>query len=84
MGEPINEVQNPKRVSDFKSHIQEHFFALDKDVKIEYSVTAESGPPHKRWYTSQVAVNGRVLGAGEGNTKKESEQNAAREALARI
>jgi len=70
--------------ADHKSRLQEHYFAFDKNVKIEYSVTSESGPAHMRRYASQVSVNGRVLGSGEGHTKKESEQNAAKEALGSI
>jgi ribonuclease-3 len=84
LGSAIEDVIGRDDVADYKSRLQEHFFASDKNVKIAYTVTDESGPAHKRRYTSHVTVNGRTLGAGAGDTKKESEQNAARQALSRI
>ena len=81
LGNTIAGALAQNKISDHKSRLQEHYFAFDKDVKIIYTVTEESGPAHKRRYTSQVAVNGRVLGTGSGNTKKESEQQAAGMAL---
>lgn len=80
----INDALTHGRSADYKSRLQEHFFAFDKNVKIKYSVTSETGPAHKKRYTSQVTINGGVYGSGDGNTKKESEQNAAKEALGRI
>jgi len=77
----INETLKYDKIIDHKSRLQEYFFGVDKDVRIEYAVTAQSGPAHRRRFVSQVRVNGRVLGEGEGGAKKESEQNAAKEAL---
>ena len=73
-----------EKIVDHKTRLQEHFYRLDKNVKIVYRIVAESGPAHERRFTSQVSVNGDALGAGEGRTKKESEQNAAKEALRHI
>ncbi|MCL2060370.1 MAG: ribonuclease III [Oscillospiraceae bacterium] len=81
LGASIGEALDITFALDHKTRLQEYFFARDKDVKIVYSVTEESGPAHKRRFTSQVSVNGSVLGVGAGGTKKESEQNAAKEAL---
>jgi ribonuclease-3 len=49
-----------------------------------YQLAAEEGPPHARTFTSEVWVDGRVRGRGDGKTIKMSEQAAAREALASI
>jgi ribonuclease-3 len=84
MDRAIGEAASRKKITDYKSRLQEHFFATDKNVSITYTVTSEDGPPHRRSFISQVAVNGRVLGASSGSTKKESERNAAREAYAGI
>jgi ribonuclease III len=43
-----------------------------------------SGPHHARKYHSVVELNGEVLGAGEGPSRKDAEQHAAREALAKL
>lgn len=48
-----------------------------------YEVTS-SGPDHDKRFAARVFLRGDLLGAGAGRSKKEAEQNAAREALARI
>ncbi|MDQ4095786.1 MAG: ribonuclease III [Actinomycetota bacterium] len=48
-----------------------------------YEVTS-SGPDHDKRFFAQVFLRGDLLGAGVGRSKKEAEQNAAREALARV
>ena len=73
-----------EKITDNKTRLQEHFYGLDKDVKIVYSIIEETGPAHQRHFISQVAVNGQIMGSGGGGTKKESEQNAAKEALNQI
>jgi ribonuclease-3 len=45
---------------------------------------AASGPDHDRRYTAHVYVGEELYGVGGGRSKKEAEQNAAREALARF
>ena len=42
----------------------------------EYQVE-ESGPDHQKSFRAVVRVGGRVLGSGEGRTKKAAEQQAA-------
>ena len=84
LGEAISSALEQTVTFDYKSRLQEHFFASDKNVKIAYEVISETGPPHRRYYSSRVAVNGRVLGEGSGHTKKGSEQNAAKAAFENI
>ncbi len=45
---------------------------------------ASSGPDHEKRFEAHVFVNGDPYGAGSGRSKKEAEQNAAREALERF
>ena len=49
----------------------------------EYRVVSE-GPDHDKRFTAEVVVGGSMVGAGSGKSKKEAEQNAAREALQRL
>ena len=42
------------------------------------------GPDHAKEFTATVYVAGEALGSGTGRSKKEAEQQAAREAHARI
>jgi len=47
----------------------------------EYRVVEESGPDHAKVFQVSVCVDGTIVGWGEGGSKKEAEQAAAREAL---
>lgn len=45
---------------------------------------ASSGPDHDKQFTAHVYVDAELYGVGDGRSKKEAEQNAAREALVRL
>jgi ribonuclease-3 len=68
------------RVADYKSTLQELLQKNSRESAI-YTIIHESGPPHKKNFTSQVSHMGRILGEGSGRNKKEAEQNAAMAAL---
>jgi ribonuclease-3 len=67
---------------DNKTELQEALARSGKQVS--YTVLSVLGPPHERHFTCAAVVNGEQLGVGEGRSKKAAEQEAAREALARI
>lgn len=46
-----------------------------------YVVSAEHGPAHARLFEVRVFFRGKVFGIGSGNSKKEAERLAAKEAL---
>ena len=46
-----------------------------------YEIVGETGPDHDKVFVAEVCHEGKVLGTGEGRSKKEAEQQAAREAL---
>lgn len=48
---------------------------------VSYKIVTQQGPPHAMSFTAEVSVDGAILGTGVGNTKKEAEMCAAREAL---
>jgi ribonuclease-3 len=66
---------------DNKTTLQEILQKNSRETAV-YIIVDESGPPHKRAFTAQVTHQGRVLGEGTGNSKKEAEQMAAGVALA--
>jgi ribonuclease III len=70
-------------VNDFKSQLQE-FVQRVGSVMIEYHIIQEKGPAHNREFTSEVRLDGQLLGTGYGRSKKEAEQNAAEEALKKV
>ncbi len=63
---------------DWKTALQELTAAGGLGVPA-YLLT-ETGPDHAKRFTAEVVVGGRVLGAGEGGSKKHAEQRAARQA----
>jgi ribonuclease-3 len=50
----------------------------------EYKVVSESGPDHQKQFEVEVWIKGQVSGRGIGRNKKEAEQRAAKEAIARL
>lgn len=70
-------------VKDHKTRLQELLQASVGELP-EYRVRNTSGPDHAKTFTVEVLSEGRVLGCGSGRSKKEAEQGAAEEALARL
>ena len=52
-----------------------------RQVRQPTSLLASEGPPHERTFTAAVLVDGEQAGVGQGGSKKDAEQEAAREAL---
>jgi ribonuclease III len=65
---------------DFKTRLQEISQMLFR-VPPVYRIISEKGPDHAKRFVTEIAVNGKVLGRGEGSSKKQSEQQAAKIAL---
>jgi ribonuclease-3 len=68
---------------DHKSALQEWLQARSEPVP-EYVVAAEEGPSHRKRFRIQCVVQGKVVSEGEGFSKKEAQQEAARLALAAL
>jgi ribonuclease-3 len=67
---------------DYKTGLQE-LAAQEIGTVPQYRVR-EDGPDHAKEFTATVFIAGRRYGAGEGRSKKEAEQRAAREAFSRL
>ena len=67
---------------DSKTALQEVVVKQTSELP-QYRVAA-SGPDHDRRYVADVYVSGELYGTGNGRSKKEAEQVAAREALVRL
>ena len=50
---------------------------------LDYVVVKEDGPAHDKSFTVEVRVDGMIFGKGVGKTKKEAEQQAAKDAFKR-
>lgn len=65
---------------DFKSALQEILQGRGEPPP-DYVVVDEAGPAHRKRYRVECQVKGRALATGEGHSKKEAQQDAARKAL---
>lgn len=65
---------------DYKTALQE-IIQQNPEERLEYEVKGESGPDHNKRFVVEVHLNSNVIGTGNGRSKKEAEQQAAREAL---
>lgn len=65
---------------DGKTELQE-LVQRKSGQTLSYELVSESGPDHNKTFCMRVLLNGVELAAGEGRTKKEAEQAAARSAL---
>lgn len=70
----------PKSFKDYKTVLQE-IIQQNPEEHLEYVLTGESGPDHDKHFNVEVHLNSNVIGKGGGRSKKEAEQQAAREAL---
>ena len=72
-----------ERRRDYKTVLQE-LVQREPNRTLVYRMAEESGPDHDKTFTFEVLLNGAVVGRGEGHSKKEAEQMAARAALERL
>jgi ribonuclease-3 len=68
-------------IVDHKSALQEMLQAHGQAVP-EYALVGEVGPSHRRLFRIECRIAGRAVSMGEGHSKKEAQQEAARTALA--
>lgn len=66
---------------DPKSLLQQFVQQAEGDF-LEYVVVGQSGPDHMKLFKVEARLNSNVIGRGQGRSKREAEQNAAKEALA--
>jgi ribonuclease-3 len=82
MGDVIEGVCEGKLVvDDYKSRFQEMVQGGNANSGIRYETIGYQGPEHDRIFKAGIFLNDEQLGTGEGRTKKEAEQHAAREAI---
>ena len=73
---PVKKLNN----ADYKTALQE-LVQQKKDQVLSYALVGESGPDHDKKFQVEVSLNGKVIGAGVGSSKKRAEQAAAQSAL---
>lgn len=80
MDEIIGDSRKGKIFRDYKTHLQEVLQGRGEN-NIWYNLVDEKGPDHNKLFVMEVGINNKVLGSGQGKSKKEAEQVAAKKAL---
>ena len=76
----IEDIISAKSFIDSKSLFQEKAQEFD-GITPSYKTVKESGPDHEKRFTVGVCIGKDLVATGEGESKQEAEQEAAREAL---
>ncbi|MCJ7856839.1 ribonuclease III [Lachnospiraceae bacterium NSJ-143] len=79
----IDSVRNSFMLMDYKTRLQEEIQKFSKEP-VSYVITKETGPDHGKLFESEVSHCSNILGSGLGKSKKEAEQNAAKDALSKM
>ena len=79
----VDDIGGPAAERDYKTELQEVAYRRYRSQPV-YELVAASGPDHAKRFTTRIRIAGKDLGTGEGGSKKQSEQSAARAALAHI
>jgi ribonuclease-3 len=76
----VTELDMSKIKDNYKAALQE-LTQTDGGMLPIYRTVQESGPSHNRIFYVEVSINGEIMGMGNGKSKKEAQQQAARQAL---
>lgn len=78
-------VTHPEDVAeiDYKTRLQEYVQA-DSRRTVHYELVEEKGPSNAPEFTMSAVVDGLIMGTGKGSSKKQAEQNAARNAFEKM
>ncbi|MEA4882121.1 MAG: ribonuclease III [Clostridia bacterium] len=69
--------------SDYKTALQEEVQGGPLGA-ISYRIVRAEGPPHRPCFTAEALIGEAIAGSGEGSSKRQAEQEAARSALASL
>ncbi|MCB1118701.1 MAG: ribonuclease III [Chlamydiia bacterium] len=74
-------IKTPNRnwKADLQDYCQKKYQAIP-----DYTVLSETGPDHSKQFLIAVVIDGQELGRGSGSSKKEAQQEAAADALAKV
>lgn len=79
---PYIEDKNITFFSDYKSSLQE--FVQTEQRNLYYELISETGPAHQKEFTMAVKIDDILYGIGKAGSKKEAEQEAAKNALEKL
>jgi ribonuclease-3 len=75
--------QEQPGAGDYKTQFQE-WCQKRYDTLPRYATVRETGPDHQKLFEVELSIQGEVVGLGSGRSKKEAEQQAAKQALQHV
>ena len=76
----LNDIENKKLFHDSKTVLQEIVQKYHRGI-LTYRLVKEEGPDHDKNYGMNALIDEKIIGYGEGRTKKAAEQQAAYSAI---
>ncbi len=76
----LTDIDNKKLFYDSKSSLQE-IVQGNHEKSLHYNLLGEDGPDHNKMFYVEVRLGDKVIGKGDGHSKKAAEQDAAYQAL---
>ncbi|MCI1459143.1 MAG: putative dsRNA-binding protein, partial [Solobacterium sp.] len=70
-------------IHDYKSKLQE-YVQVDSARQVHYVLVKETGPSNNPEFVMNCMIDDLVMGTGSGSSKKQAEQNAARNAFEKL
>ena len=77
------EIEGITSPRDYKTALQE-LVQRESGQVLKYRLVGSQGPDHAKRFFVDVDLNGSPIGSGEGHSKKEAEQMAAKAAMAKL
>ncbi len=77
------EIEGLNATRDYKTALQE-LVQRESGQVLKYQLTGSEGPDHDKRFFVEVQLNGSPVGSGQGHSKKEAEQMAAKAAIAKL
>ena len=78
--EQVRGILESHHTTDYKTMLQQIVQQENGEI-LDSCIVSETGPAHCRRFEVEARLNSNVIGKGVGSSKREAEQNAAREAL---
>lgn len=78
----IKEIRGGQALKDYKSELQ--ILCQSQGKSLAYKLVEATGPDHEKSFLVACCIDGRVKGQGRGSSKRQAEQEAAREALGEL
>jgi ribonuclease III len=75
--------QTQPGAGDYKTQFQE-WCQKRHNTLPRYETVREAGPDHQKIFEVELSIQGKVVGMGSGRSKKEAEQQAAKQALRQV